>query len=39
MLVVLWLVYEEVVMMGGDYLSMCKFGKNDKRFDFVWWVI
>lgn len=33
---VLWLAHEEAVMMGGDHSSMCKFGKNDKRFDLAW---
>ncbi|KAK0665493.1 hypothetical protein QBC41DRAFT_358852 [Cercophora samala] len=33
---VLWLPHEEAVMIGGDHSSMCKFGKNDRRFDLAW---
>ncbi|KAK4171599.1 hypothetical protein QBC36DRAFT_365913 [Triangularia setosa] len=33
---VLWLAHEEAVMIGGDHSSMCKFGKNDRRFDLAW---
>ncbi|KAK3934026.1 hypothetical protein QBC46DRAFT_400786 [Diplogelasinospora grovesii] len=28
--------HEETMMMGGTHSSMCKFGRNDKRFDPVW---
>ncbi|RYP74219.1 hypothetical protein DL771_003152 [Monosporascus sp. 5C6A] len=33
---VMGLSHEETMMMGGTHSSMCKFGRNDKRFDPVW---
>ncbi|KAK3383209.1 Alpha/Beta hydrolase protein [Lasiosphaeria ovina] len=30
------LVHEDVLMLGGDHSSMCKFAKGDPRFDTVW---
>ncbi|KAK0734064.1 hypothetical protein B0T26DRAFT_797979 [Lasiosphaeria miniovina] len=33
------LVHEDVLMLGGDHSSMCKFAKGDPRFDTVWWYI
>ncbi|KAK0708684.1 Alpha/Beta hydrolase protein [Lasiosphaeris hirsuta] len=33
---VMGLPHEETMMLGGTHSSMCKFARNDKRFDPVW---
>ncbi|RYP59387.1 hypothetical protein DL769_008562 [Monosporascus sp. CRB-8-3] len=33
---VMELAHEEVMMLGGNHSTLCKFGTDDKRFEAVW---
>ncbi len=33
------LVHEDILMLGGNHSTMCKFEVGDPRFDTAWWYI
>jgi len=36
---IIGVVHEDVLMLGGNHSSMCKFEPGDPRFDTAWWSI